>query len=79
MTILNSITLVPRFLDINEAAHYLSLSKWSLYRLVELRQVPFIPLSPSERPGKAARRPSLRFDIKALDRWMEKKTINPLP
>jgi hypothetical protein len=70
--------VVPRFLDIGGASAYLAISKWSLYRMVENRRIPFIPLSPSAQPGRSAKKPMIRFDRVALDGWMEKKAIRPV-
>lgn len=75
MTDANGIPVSPRFLTCVQAARYLSLSKWSLYRLVAQRKVPFIPLSPSHPERGDINRPTIRFDVKALDRWMESKTV----
>lgn len=74
----NEIKINPRYMTVIEAADYLGMSKSSLYRMVENRMVPFIPLSPT-KVGAAIRRPSLRFDVQALDKWMERKVIKPLP
>jgi excisionase family DNA binding protein len=53
-----------RYLNIQEAAQYLRISKWAIYKMVDRRQIPFIPIG---RP--------LRFDMKTLDEWMSKRTI----
>ncbi len=66
-----------RYLTPKQAASYLGLSVFSIYRLVERRAVPFIPLHPSERRGKSPGRASVRFDIEALDAWMKKQTVKP--
>jgi len=59
---------------VKAAAEYLGLSVFSIYRLVERRAIPFIPLYPS---GANRRRASVRFDIEALDMWMRKHTVKP--
>ena len=64
-----------RYLSPGQAAAYLSLSVWTLYRLVGRRAIPFIALRPS---GSSAGRASLRFDRDALDRWMQKQTVRPV-
>jgi excisionase family DNA binding protein len=64
-----------RYLTLRQAANYLGLSVWSLYRLVGRRAIPFIPLRPS-RSAAADGRTSLRFDAIALDRWMQKRTVH---
>lgn len=68
-------TLPNRYLSPRDAARYLGLSVFSVYRLVERRAIPFIPLHPSgpRAPGRA----SVRFDVQALDAWMRKQTVKP--
>ena len=63
-----------RYLTAKAAAEYLGLSVFSIYRLVERRAIPFIPLYPS---GPKRRRASVRFDMEALDLWMKKHTVKP--
>ena len=71
-------TIVHRYLAPKAAASYLGLSVWSLYRLVERRAIPFIPLRPSRSGAQSEGRPSLRFDTAALDLWMKKQTVRPV-
>ena len=66
--------IVTRYFTPKEAAAYLGLSVWSLYRLVGRRKIPFIPLRPS-RTGSNAGRISIRFDVVELDRWMHKQAV----
>jgi hypothetical protein len=66
-----------RYLSPKQAARYLGLSVFSIYRLVERRAIPFIPLHPSRSNGRAANRPSVRLDREALDAWMRKQTVKP--
>lgn len=54
-----------RFLNVQELANYLGLSRWTIYSLVNKREIPFIPLS----------RKALRFDRGHIDKWMERKEI----
>jgi hypothetical protein len=70
-------TIPPRYLSPKQAAVYLRLSVFSVYRLVERRAIPFVPLYPSGITGKASNRPSVRFDIEALDAWMRKQMVKP--
>ena len=42
------------------------MSRWTIYRLVNDRRIPFIPVA----SGK-----DKRFDIKAVDAWMEKNAV----
>ena len=68
------VAIKPRYLDIKGAGLYLSISIYSVYRLVERRAIPFTPLYPSGTRGK----PSLRFDTEALDAWMRKQMVRPV-
>jgi hypothetical protein len=71
-----SLGLKGRYLDVHGAAAYLNVSRWTLYKLVERRKIPFIPIQPAEE-GDEAKRAIVRFDALALDRWMAKQAINP--
>lgn len=64
-----------RYLDVEGAAAYLHVSRWTLYKLVARRRIPFIPIQPAEE-GQA-KRAIVRFDAQVLDRWMAKQTVNP--
>lgn len=66
---------VARYLDVHGAAAYLHVSRWTLYKLVERRRIPFIPIQPMEE-GEA-RRAIVRFDALALDKWMTAQAVNP--
>lgn len=66
---------VARYLDIQGAAAYLHLSRWTLYKLVQRRRIPFIPIAPSEEG--AAKRAIVRFDRVALDAWMRGQMVEP--
>ena len=66
-----------RYFSAKQAAKYLGVSVFSIYRLIERRAIPFIPLHPSRRNGKATMRPSVRLDRVALDTWMRKRTVKP--
>jgi excisionase family DNA binding protein len=66
-----------RYLSAKQAAAYLGLSVFSIYRLVERRAIPFVPVYPSGK-AKPACRASMRFDLQALDAWMQKQAIKPL-
>jgi len=67
-----------RYLNAKTAATYLGLSVWSLYRLVDHRAIPFIPLRPSHAGNVRAGRVSLRFDVNALDSWMKRQMVKPV-
>lgn len=68
----------PRYLSPKQAAVYLGLSVFSVYRLVERRAIPFIPVYPSGTKTNTGSRASVRFDVQSLDAWMQKQTIKPL-
>lgn len=53
-----------RLLDVTGAGEYLGLTPKQIYGLVERRQIPYM---------KVGRK--LQFDIRTLDRWIEKNTI----
>lgn len=70
--------VVPRYLSAKQAARYLGLSIYSIYRLVERRAIPFVPLYPSGASEGTSTRPSVRFDVQALDIWMRNQTVKPV-
>lgn len=61
--LLQTVTL-KRYLDVGELAEYLGVSKWLIYKLIESRDIPFVPF------GRL-----IRFDRLAIDRWVEKRTV----
>ena len=69
------VTIRPRYISPKQAAAYLRLSVFSIYRLVERRSIPYIPLNPSGRIGQPTRRASVRFDVEVLDAWMKRQTV----
>jgi hypothetical protein len=68
-----------RYFSAKQAAKYLGVSVFSIYRLIERRSIPFIPLHPSRSNGRATVRASVRLDRVALDAWMRKQTVKPSP
>jgi excisionase family DNA binding protein len=56
-----------RLLTVVEAAEYLGLSVDTVYRMARLRELP------SVKVGRA-----LRFDVKALDRYIEQHAIETI-
>lgn len=60
--------LIKRYLTVEEAADYLSLSSSKIYKMVESSEIPHIALN-----GKR----TLRFDKVSLDHWMEKQVVKP--
>ena len=65
-----------RYLTIQELASYLGVSRWSLYKLVQRRKIPFIPLTfdGGGENGKCI----VRFDVQEIDRWLKRKSVIPL-
>lgn len=53
-----------RFMDVEEIAEYLGISKWLIYKYVKNREMPFIPF------GRL-----VRFDRHAIERWAEKRSV----
>ena len=64
-----------RYLSPKQAAQYLGVSVFSIYRLIERRAIPFIPLHPSRSRADPMSRASVRFDLHVLDAWMRKQTV----
>ncbi|HZU24349.1 MAG TPA: helix-turn-helix domain-containing protein [Bryobacteraceae bacterium] len=56
-----------RLLNVTEAAQYLGLQVDTVYKKARLRELPFVKV------GRA-----LRFDVKALERFVEQHTIQPI-
>jgi len=56
-----------RLLNVEEAARYLGLEVDTVYKKARLRELP------SVKVGRA-----LRFDVKALDRYIEQHAVKPL-
>ena len=56
-----------RLLNVREAAQYLGLEVDTVYRMARLREVPCVKV------GRA-----LRFDLKALERFVEQHTIETI-
>jgi excisionase family DNA binding protein len=54
-----------RYLDMNEVADYIGVSRWTVYSLVNKRQLPFIALS----------KRAFMFDRLKIDKWMEKREV----
>ncbi len=71
-----SLDSAKRFLSILELAGYLGVSRWSLYKLVQRRRIPFIPIviDGSQEQGKSL----VRFDVREIDKWMSRRAIRPV-
>ena len=70
--------IASRYLTTKGAATYLGLSVFSIYRLVDRRAIPFVPIRPSAGSLAGAGRASLRFDTRELDQWMHRQTVAPV-
>jgi excisionase family DNA binding protein len=63
----NGLTTGRRLLTVRQAAQYLGLEVDTIYKKARLREVP------SVKVGRA-----LRFDVKALERFIEQHTIETI-
>ena len=63
-------TPTKRFLNIEELSLYLGTPKSTLYKMIMERRIPFIKFG-----GKRA----VKFDVRAIDAWMEKQIIRAAP
>ena len=61
--------LEKRYFNIHEVAAYLGVSRFTVYRLIDRRKIPFIPLTSK----------SYRFDRLRIDKWMERKEVKVPP
>jgi len=59
--------LSRKLIGIEEASHYLGLSKDMIYKLVSQRRIPFTKLTNR-----------LKFRIDLLDEWIKQKTVMPV-
>lgn len=59
-----------RFLSIDELSSYLGTPKSTLYKMIMERRIPFIKFG-----GKRV----VKFDLRAIDIWMEKQIIKASP
>jgi excisionase family DNA binding protein len=63
-------TLTKRFLNIDELSTYLGTPKSTLYKMIMERRIPFIKFG-----GKRA----VKFDVRAIDAWMERQIVRAAP
>ena len=63
----SNIGIARRLLNVREAAQYLGLEVDTVYKKARLREVPCVKV------GRA-----LRFDVKALERFIEQHTIETI-
>lgn len=59
---------LKRYMDVGDVAEYLGVSKWLIYKMIESRDIPFVPF------GRL-----IRFDRLAIDRWAERRTVQAAP
>ena len=69
--------VAPRYLTLQAAAVYLSLSPKTLYRMVDARSIPFSQISVSPRTPDAPKRFHYRFDRVQLDAFMAGNSVTP--
>ena len=69
---MNTPTLEKRYLTVEQLAEYIQVLKWSIYKLVDRRRIPFIGLTITGDDGKKA----IRFDIRAIDKWMNQRSVS---
>ncbi len=55
---------LKRYMDVEELAGYLGISKWLIYKYIKHREIPFIPF------GRL-----VRFDRMVVEKWAEKKMV----
>ncbi len=60
-------SIARRLLNVREAAQYLGIVVATLYKKTRLRELP------SVKVGRA-----LRFDVRALDQYIERNSIKPI-
>ena len=53
-----------RFMDVEQLAEYLGISKWLIYKYVKNREIPFIPF------GRL-----VRFDRIAVEKWADRRMV----
>jgi excisionase family DNA binding protein len=59
--------VLPRLLDVGQAAKYIGLSRHTLYTMVSQRRIPYVKV------GRLT-----KFDLKALDAWIKKHSVMPI-
>ena len=67
VNLVSNITIGRRLLNVREAAQYLGLEVDTVYKKARLREVPCVKV------GRA-----LRFDVNALERFIEQHTIDTI-
>ena len=67
--------VVARYITLQEAAVYLSLSPKSLYRMVDARAIPFSQINIMPKNPDAPKRVHYRFDKMKLDAFMAGNSV----
>ncbi len=67
---------IKRYLSILELAEYIGVSRWSLYKLVQRRRIPFIPIVIDGSPEQGKN--LVRFDVQEIDKWMSRRAVKPI-
>jgi excisionase family DNA binding protein len=62
-----TVSVLPRLLDVEQAAKYIGLSRHTIYTMVSQRRIPYVKV------GRLT-----KFDMKALDAWIKKHTVMPV-
>jgi excisionase family DNA binding protein len=61
--------ILPRLLDIHDAAHYLGMSDKAIRRLITAGELPYVQRLPGRSP--------YLIDVRDLDRWVEVNKVRP--
>jgi excisionase family DNA binding protein len=62
-----TVSVLPRLLDVEQAAKYIGLSRHTIYTMVSQRRIPYVKV------GRLT-----KFDLKALDAWIKKHSVMPV-
>ena len=60
--------ILPRLVDIRVVANYIDVSIDTVYTMVSQRRIPFVKV------GRL-----LKFDLKAIDAWIARNSVMPMP
>jgi excisionase family DNA binding protein len=66
--ITQTVSVLPRLLDVEQAAKYIGLSRHTIYTMVSQRRIPYVKV------GRLT-----KFDLKAMDTWIKRHTVMPMP
>ena len=61
-------TILPRLVDIRVVANYIDVSMDTVYTMSSQRRIPFVKV------GRL-----LKFDLKAIDAWIARNSVMPMP